>query len=251
MVQTATPPWHIPQVWCHQCINTARHSRIPGTQGHAHSESADRVLALQCSGRQAQLQPGLEMQCETGTCSAAALAGLSLGDRHNLHKYSHSFLLPTSATLENIAFKNTAAGRVQPITCRESAPVRELYERAFTNPGSTTYRTPGTVMDVSAMFVARMTCSTPQMISPWSSSLQKADALASSCKIPAIAIPPRAVSGHATTTLTALIRTNLPRAWRRILEDSGLLLWRECCKDRDDDQLLGSLYALHLRSPAH
>ena len=43
-------------------------------------------------------------------------------------------------------------------TCRESPPLRALYERAFTNPGSTTYRTPGTVIEVSAMFVARITC---------------------------------------------------------------------------------------------
>ena len=48
-------------------------------------------------------------------------------------------------------------------TCKESAPVFELYERAFTKPGSTTYRTPGTVIEVSAMLVANMTCS-----SPWS-----------------------------------------------------------------------------------
>lgn len=46
-------------------------------------------------------------------------------------------------------------------TCKESAPVFELYERAFTKPGSTTYRTPGTVIEVSAMLVASMTCSSP------------------------------------------------------------------------------------------
>ena len=43
-------------------------------------------------------------------------------------------------------------------TCRHSAPAAPLYNRAFTNPESTTYRTPGTVTDVSEMLVVQITC---------------------------------------------------------------------------------------------
>ena len=49
-------------------------------------------------------------------------------------------------------------------TCKESAPVRALYERAFTKPGSTTYRTPGTVIEVSAMLVASITCMDKRLV---------------------------------------------------------------------------------------
>ena len=41
---------------------------------------------------------------------------------------------------------------------RDSTPVRGLYALAFTKPGSTTYRIPGIVRDVSAILVANMTC---------------------------------------------------------------------------------------------
>ncbi len=46
-------------------------------------------------------------------------------------------------------------------TDRTSSPTRGLKPRAFTTPVSTTYRTPGMVIDVSAILVDRMTLREP------------------------------------------------------------------------------------------
>lgn len=59
---------------------------------------------------------------------------------------------------------------VEKATCSESTPADAWYPRALTKPASTTYRTPLTVIDVSAMFVATMTCigtSCSAVSTPW------------------------------------------------------------------------------------
>ena len=50
-------------------------------------------------------------------------------------------------------------------TVSTSSPTWGLYSRAFTTPLYTKYRTPGIVMDVSAMFVDKMTFRDPAGVS--------------------------------------------------------------------------------------